>query len=153
MFVKVTDGQVEKFPYSIGQLRRDNPNTSFPKTVPDAILEGYGVYKVVWDERPAFDAKTQKASIDDAPQMINGQWVLGWTVHTLTPEEKATQDAEVANQARLKRNALLSSTDWWALSDVTMTEAQAAYRQALRDITDHANWPYLEEADWPVKPE
>jgi len=26
------------------------------------------------------------------------------------------------------------------------------YRQALRDITDHSNWPNLQEADWPVKP-
>lgn len=27
-----------------------------------------------------------------------------------------------------------------------------AYRQALRDITDHVNFPYLNDADWPVKP-
>jgi len=27
------------------------------------------------------------------------------------------------------------------------------YRQALRDITTHPNWPNLEESDWPVKPE
>ena len=39
-----------------------------------------------------------------------------------------------------------------ALSDNTLTEEMAAYRQALRDITSHANWPYLNEADWPVKP-
>jgi len=25
-------------------------------------------------------------------------------------------------------------------------------RQALRDITTHANWPNLSEADWPTKP-
>jgi hypothetical protein len=26
------------------------------------------------------------------------------------------------------------------------------YRQALRDITDHVNFPYLADEDWPVKP-
>jgi hypothetical protein len=39
-----------------------------------------------------------------------------------------------------------------ASSDLTMTAEQTAYRQALRDITSHANWPYLDEADWPTKP-
>jgi hypothetical protein len=33
-----------------------------------------------------------------------------------------------------------------------MTTEMATYRQALRDITGHANFPYLEDADWPVKP-
>lgn len=53
---------------------------------------------------------------------------------------------------RSKRDTLIADTDWWASSDLTMTAEQSAYRQALRDITDHANWPDLEEADWPVKP-
>jgi len=51
------------------------------------------------------------------------------------------------------RNMFLSATDWWAMSDRTMTAAQTTYRQALRDITDHSNWPNLSESDWPTKPE
>jgi hypothetical protein len=51
------------------------------------------------------------------------------------------------------RNSLLSETDWWAVSDRTMTAEQTAYRQALRDITAHANWPNLADSDWPTKPE
>ena len=57
------------------------------------------------------------------------------------------------NSHRNKRNALLAETDWWALSDCTMTAEQTAYRQALRDITAHANWPELADSDWPTKPE
>jgi hypothetical protein len=53
---------------------------------------------------------------------------------------------------RQKRDELLADTDWWASSDVSMTEEQKDYRQALRDITGHVNWPNLDEADWPVKP-
>jgi hypothetical protein len=53
---------------------------------------------------------------------------------------------------RKTRNALLSETDWWAVSDRTMTDDQTAYRQALRDITTHANWPVLNDSDWPAKP-
>ena len=61
-------------------------------------------------------------------------------------------DEEQAMMSRSIRDSLLSQTDWWALSDLTMTTEQAAYRQALRDITSHANWPFLSNEDWPTKP-
>lgn len=53
---------------------------------------------------------------------------------------------------RLERNRRLEETDWWANTDVIMSDEQRQYRQALRDITDHANWPYLQDADWPNLP-
>jgi len=52
---------------------------------------------------------------------------------------------------RKERNALLALTDWWALSDLTMTAAQTTYRQALRDITD--TYTSLDDVVWPTKPE
>ena len=51
---------------------------------------------------------------------------------------------------REKRNKLLAETDWWASSDLTMTQAQTDYRQALRDITDNAT--SLDDVTWPTKP-
>ena len=36
---------------------------------------------------------------------------------------------------RSERNSLLAKTDWYANSDVTMSEAMKIYRQKLRDIT------------------
>jgi len=53
---------------------------------------------------------------------------------------------------RTKRNELLAETDYFALSDVTMSAEMTTYRQALRDITTHANWPNLSDSDWPTKP-
>ena len=38
------------------------------------------------------------------------------------------------------------------MSDMTMSSEMATYRQALRDITTHENWPNLEDADWPTEP-
>jgi hypothetical protein len=61
-------------------------------------------------------------------------------------------DSEVAERTRIIRNDLLQETDWWASSDLTMTQAQIDYRQALRDLPDHANWPNLQANDWPIKP-
>ena len=61
-------------------------------------------------------------------------------------------DENAAESNRSTRDFLLSDTDWWAVSDRTMTSAQTTYRQALRDITTHSNWPHLESGDWPTKP-
>ena len=52
---------------------------------------------------------------------------------------------------RNKRNKLLEETDWWGLSDHTMTTDQIAYRQNLRDVTDQASFP--KSITWPTKPE
>lgn len=54
--------------------------------------------------------------------------------------------------ARNVRNKKLADTDWWAVSDRAMTAEQTAYRQALRDLPTHANWPALGSVDWPVFP-
>ena len=35
---------------------------------------------------------------------------------------------------RDKRNQLLAETDWWAVSDRTMTSAQTQYREDLRNL-------------------
>ena len=51
---------------------------------------------------------------------------------------------------RAYRDKLLSETDYAALQDVVMSPEMAAYRQALRDITDQAGFPH--EVVWPTKP-
>ena len=64
-----------------------------------------------------------------------------------TAEEEAAKDAEEASfeagrfdhdlgHLRVKRNILLAETDFYALSDVTMSEAMTTYRQELRDLTN-----------------
>ena len=51
---------------------------------------------------------------------------------------------------RAQRDIYLKETDWWALSDVTMTQEQIDYRQALRDISSQDRFPY--GTVWPTKP-
>lgn len=65
-------------------------------------------------------------------------------------QQKKNEINETRNRAN--RDELLKETDWWATSDRTMTQAETDYRQALRDITAHANWPNLGDDDWPTKP-
>jgi hypothetical protein len=58
--------------------------------------------------------------------------------------------AEPMKLLRAERDRLIATTDWWAGSDRTMTSAQTAYRQALRDITSSAT--SLDDVTWPTKP-
>ena len=58
--------------------------------------------------------------------------------------------AEPMRLLREERNRRIAETDWWASSDLTMTQAQTDYRQALRDITKSAT--SLDDVTWPTKP-
>tara|TARA_R110000744_G_C19003936_1_gene522145 strand:- start:37 stop:303 length:267 start_codon:yes stop_codon:yes gene_type:complete len=60
--------------------------------------------------------------------------------------------AGILSGSTMRRDGLLNDTDWWAVSDRTMSEEQTLYRQALRDITTHGDWPNIAEEDWPTKP-
>ena len=50
----------------------------------------------------------------------------------ITPS--AYNSAETMDSIRGKRNQLLRDTDWQGMSDVTMSDAQTAYRKKLRDL-------------------
>ena len=58
--------------------------------------------------------------------------------------------AQPMKELRAERDRRLAETDWWAVSDRTMTSEQTAYRQALRDITTTAT--SLDDVMWPTKP-
>ena len=62
-------------------------------------------------------------------------------------------DEQLAEDHRAARDGLLEMTDVWALSDRNPTQEQKDYRQALRDLPTHSNWPYLKNEDLTVKPE
>lgn len=141
MFVKVTNGQPSKYPYTLGDLRRENPQTSFPKQVPAETLEAYGVYPVQQKPAPRFDNKTHRMS--DSVQLVDGVWTQHWEASEL-PHGAASVNV------RVHRDNLLRETDWTALSDVTMSAEMATYRQALRDITAQPGFPH--SVEWPVKP-
>ena len=65
--------------------------------------------------------------------------ITGTELTELEAKEQAWNDGALdraLNNLREKRKPLLEKTDWYANSDVTMSEAMRAYRQQLRDITN-----------------
>ena len=151
-----------------GEVRRMHSNTSLPRVWDANVCSALGIDPVLEAPKPEVTGYTQ-AVRDGVTQDANGNWVQAWAVvdmfsdytddegvtHTKAEHEAAYQadlDAKAAESVRTQRDKLLADTDWHGLSDVTMSAEMTAYRQALRDITDHANFPNLEEADWPVAP-
>ena len=152
-----------------GQWRSHYSNVSLPRTWKQATLAGLNLEAVLEAPKPT-PAAYQTVRRDGVSQDANGNWVqnwdLAWMFADTTDEDgvtttkaeheaayQATLDAKAGEAVRTKRNTLLAETDYMALSDVTMSAEMTTYRQALRDITDHVNFPNLVEADWPTKPE
>ena len=150
-----------------GQWRAANPNMSLPRVWKAATLDALDLDPVL--RSPAATVgQYQTSARDGVEQDANGKWVEKYIardmfadttedgVTTTKAEHEAVYQAElderVSKSIRTKRDKLLAETDWWASSDLTMTADQTAYRQALRDITEHSNFPYLNEEDWPVHP-
>jgi len=50
---------------------------------------------------------------------------------------------------RSQRDALLRECDWWASSDLTISDAQKKYRQDLRDVPTQSD---VDNITWPSKP-
>ena len=115
---------------------------SFSKdsTLEDALANG--LVPIVGDE-PAYDYERQRLA---GPQyVLEGQQVNRvFTVEQIPDDEKA-------GQVRSERNTKLAATDWTQIADSTADKtAWAAYRQALRDITAQAGFPWT--IDWPAQP-
>ena len=152
MHVKLTNGNVDTYPYNVGKLRRENPNTSFPKLIPDEMLAEWGVYPVTVTDMPSYTERTQTVAQDATPTGSGSSWTIGWAVSNKTAEEVQQYDENIATSNRRIRNSRLAETDYFALTDVTISDAMTAYRQALRDLPSHSNWPNLESGDWPTEP-
>ena len=71
-------------------------------------------------------------------------------------EEKAWADGALARaqaDLRSRRNRLLAETDYYALSDVTMSDDMKTYRQELRDLPSGKDTvAKCEGATFPTKP-
>jgi len=180
MYAKISGNTVLQFPYTFGDLRRDNPNVSFPKNITSGTMQRYGMVGVLEGPKPTLGAyqTVQRNALPTRPvtgqdeegnDILANYWMIEYTavdmfadttdedgvVTTKAEHEaayQATLDAATAETNRKKRNELLAATDYLALTDNTLDDITTQYRQALRDITTHENWPHLSEADWPTAP-
>ena len=144
-----------------------HPNMSLPRVWNSNVLDALNIDPVFASPKATTTAY-QTSVRDGVEQDSKGNWVEKYvardmfadtTVDGVTTTKaqheaayQATLDANAAAELRVKRNAKLAETDFYALSDVVMLSDMTTYRQALRDLPTHKNWPNLSDSDWPTKP-
>jgi hypothetical protein len=144
-----------------------NGGPTWATTTPE-VLEALGA-DVVFEGPQATGGTVYQFSMPDGVEQIEGKW---YTKHILGPvftdrpatdtepaqtaaeqeaEYKAMKDAEQATSVRQQRGEKLKDSDWTQVADAPVDQAAwATYRQALRDVTSQAGFPWTIE--WPVAP-
>ena len=155
-----------------GQIRSMHPNVSLPKVWNTNVNETLGIDPVLASPKPDPSGDYKVVVRNGVEQDANGNWVWAWTENDMFQEytetdedgvettvtvqaqidaKVAADNAALASTERATRDELLKATDHYGLSDVSMTEAMTAYRQALRDVPQQAGFP--QTITWPTKPE
>ena len=106
------DGSVV-YPYTLNMLRKDNPNTSFPGQLSNALLAEYDVYPVSIADAPPYDRDTERL-VQAEPALVDGQWVRGWTVVPLTADELAQRRATMVEGVKQEasKRILAIAPEW-----------------------------------------
>ena len=142
------DKKVERYPYTLTDLRFDTPNTSFPEQIDEATASAFGLVLVTPATPPA---ETYTINLERTAVLEKGKWVEKWVETPATPEQIQERTAAAANDARQKRNQLLADCDWTQLPDTLVDkEVWVTYRQDLRDITNQPGFPW--NVEWPTQP-
>jgi len=142
-------------------FRALHPNTSMPQQLTEAAINELGG-DIVFEGPQATGGNQYQYSQLAGVEQIGGKWytkyILGpvFTDGETTAAEqeaayKAAKDAEQAKSVRAARDAKLAATDWVVIkaleAGVAVPVDAAATRQALRDITSQAGFPW--EITWP----
>ena len=124
-------------------------NTSMPQQITEATINELGGDVVF--EGPQAQPTRYQVAFSDGVEQINGKWYTKYSVADMEAGAIAVKDAEQAKAVRADRTKRLADSDWTQLSDAPVTgTAWATYRQALRDITSQAGFPW--EITWPDAP-
>jgi len=123
---------VDEYPYGFAQLRRDHPDTSFPRDPRAAKLREWDVYLVNQTAKPAYDLT--KNIVEGTPVFVNDVWLQMWVEEPATAEQIAQRQARaktVAERDELKQDA-------WIDNFIGMSPAQVS-TYIDKQVTDLAS--------------
>ena len=165
MKIRTSTGQV-MYEAEFRAYQKANNGPTWDTTTTE-VLEALGA-DVVFEGAQATGGTVYQYSVYGGVEQIDGKWYTKWNLgptffdtedadgNVVTAAEneaayKARRDAEQAAIARAGRNAQLKESDWTQVADAPVDKAAwAVYRQALRDVTSQAGFPWT--IDWPTQP-
>ena len=125
------------------QVRKANPNTSFPSTFSSSVLTDFGLLVLDFDAKPS--ATDSQKVIEGDIEVRDDVAYQTYAVADKSAEKIASElDGKKAN-VRAQRDAQLSATDWAILPDSALLASDKAiytnYRTALRDAPAQDGFP------------
>ena len=163
-YIKLSTGEIK----TQGEWRQANKHMSLPRVWTADTLTDLELTAILAAPKPSC-TDLQQVVGNGVTTDAKGNTVEAWSVvdkfaDTTDADGVVTTKAEqetaytaslvAAKEAsvRTDRDSRIALTDWTGMSDVTMAADMATYRQGLRDITAHADFPDLETEDWPTAP-
>jgi len=145
------DGNLERYPYTLTDLRLSNPGTSFSRTISDETAASFSCVPVTQVTPPTDD---HTKNYERSARNNGGTWQEQWIESSATTDQVAERTTAKSNDVREERNRKLTECDWTILTDSPLTTSKKTawktYRQALRDITSGDNFPH--SITWPSQP-
>ncbi len=96
------------------EIKRDNPNVSFPKVWNESVYEALGIDPVLEASRPDSSGDYKVVMRNGAEQNSDGDWVKAWAEQDMTDEQKAAYDQQKAeSERRWKQSMIKHNIDMW----------------------------------------
>jgi hypothetical protein len=150
------------------EFRRLHEGLGLPKLLTEEVINEWGA-DIVFEGPQASGGTVYQFSMLSGVREIEGKWYTNYILgpvftdraaegdqpaQTAAEQEtayRAMKDAEQAASVRTSRTQKLKDCDWTQIADSTADKtAWATYRQALRDITSQAGFPWT--MTWPESP-
>ena len=153
---KVEGNEVVQYPYTEADLKRDNPNTSFPVNPlgNSSIRDAFNIVIVGEAVKPSYNTLSQKLVSGDL-QKDGESWSESLVVVDKGNEEREQDLRNQWDSIRLTRDGHLYGSDWTQFNDSPLDgdgkAAWAEYRRELRDIPQTQDDPW--NIEWPEQPE
>lgn len=147
MYAKIVDGALVKYPYSLEEMRADNPDVEVSDTPSDATLAVCNAKRADMGPSPTQSSRTHSFTLSFTDK-ADGTVEIIYVAHEL--------DRRLAEfNMRDARNSALTRCDWIITRAFEegnpVPAAYLAYRQALRDLPSQPGFPY--EYVWPQEPQ
>lgn len=136
-------------------------NMSFPKEWGEDLLVSLSLARVHSVAPPRNDDYLKEVVFDsvrynEENQRYEDVWIVRDRYSTEDEKEQihATEKSTLIAKFTARQKKELAATDWVVVkaqeTGAAIPEKYSVYRSALRAITSHRDWPFLDEGDWPT---
>jgi hypothetical protein len=134
LYIRIINEEII-YPYQIGNLRKDYPQTSFPKEQSLGLLANYNIYSVLETDPPTYDQDTHSL-IELEPLLINNIWVQQWDLRLLTEEELFEKIPKFVTALQGMR----------VIKEMELVESFVQWKNSLDQIEDFEVLSFLDKA-------